>query len=34
MSLNLKKSTFGVDKGKLLGHIVSKDGIFINPTIV
>ena len=27
ISLNPKKSTFGIDEGKLLGHIVSKDGI-------
>jgi hypothetical protein len=27
ISLNPKKSIFGVDKGKLLGHIISKDGM-------
>ena len=27
ISLNPKKSTFGIDEGKLLRHIVSKDGI-------
>jgi hypothetical protein len=32
ISLNPKKSIFGIDKGKLLGHIVSKDGIFVNPS--
>ena len=31
ISLNQKKSTFGIDEGKLLGHIVSKDGIRIDP---
>ena len=31
MSLNPKKCTFGVTKGKLLGHIVSKDGVKIDP---
>jgi hypothetical protein len=31
ISLNPKKSTFGVDEGKLLGHIVSKEGIRIDP---
>jgi hypothetical protein len=30
ISLNPKKSIFGVDKGKLLGHIISKDGITID----
>jgi hypothetical protein len=34
ISLNPKKSIFGVDKGKLLGHIISKDGITIDPTRV
>jgi hypothetical protein len=32
ISLNPKKSIFGVDKGKLLGHIISKDGISIDPS--
>lgn len=31
ISLNLAKSIFGVTKGKLLGHIISKDGIKIDP---
>jgi hypothetical protein len=31
ISLNLKKSIFRIDKGKLLGHIVSKGGIFVDP---
>ena len=26
ISLNPKKSTFGIDEGKLLGYVVSKDG--------
>jgi len=29
--LNPKKSIFGVTEGKLLGHIVSKEGIKIDP---
>jgi hypothetical protein len=32
ISLNPKKSIFGVDKGKLLGHIISKDGISVDPS--
>jgi hypothetical protein len=32
ISLNPKKSIFGVDKGKLLGHIIPKDGILIDPS--
>jgi hypothetical protein len=32
ISLNPKKSFFGVDKGKLLGHIISKDGISVDPS--
>jgi hypothetical protein len=32
ISLNPKKSIFGVYKGKLLGHIISKDGITIDPS--
>jgi hypothetical protein len=32
ISLNPKKSIFGIDKGKLLGHVVSKDGISVDPT--
>jgi len=31
ISLNPKKSIFAVTEGKLLGHIVSKDGIKIDP---
>jgi len=31
MSLNPKKSLFGLEEGKLLGHIISKDGIRIDP---
>jgi hypothetical protein len=31
ISLNPKKSIFGVDKGNLLGHIVSEEGISIDP---
>lgn len=31
MSLNPKKCYFVVTKGKLLGHIVSKEGVMIDP---
>ena len=31
ISLNPAKSVFGVTEGKLLGHIISKDGIKIDP---
>jgi hypothetical protein len=31
ISLNPKKSIFGVLEGKLLGHIVSKDGVKVDP---
>jgi hypothetical protein len=31
ISLNPKKSLFGLEEGKLLGHIISKDGIKIDP---
>ena len=31
ISLNPKKSTFGIDEGKLLGNIVSKEGIRLDP---
>lgn len=34
ISLNPKKCHFGVEEGKLLGHIVSKDGVIIDPTRV
>ena len=31
ISLNPKKSIFSMQEGKLLGHIISKDGIKIDP---
>ena len=31
ISLNLKKSLFGLEEGKLLGHIISEGGIKIDP---
>eukprot|EP00253_Pinus_taeda_P010492 PITA_10492 len=31
ISLKTKKSLFGLEEGKLLGHIISKDGIRIDP---
>ncbi len=31
ISLNPKKSLFGLEEGKLLGHIISKEGIIIDP---
>ena len=31
ISLNPRKSNFALEKGKLLGHIISKDGIKIDP---
>jgi hypothetical protein len=31
ISLNPKKTIFGVDEGKILGHIISKYGINIDP---
>jgi hypothetical protein len=31
ISLNPKKNLFGLEEGKLLGHIISKDGIKIDP---
>lgn len=34
VSLNHKKSLFAMDEGKLLGHIISKDGICIDPVCV
>ena len=34
LSLNTKKSHFSIQEGKLLGHIVSADGIKIDPECV
>ena len=34
LSLNPKKSIFALDEGKLLGHIVSREGVKIDPTRV
>ena len=34
LSLNPKKSIFSLEEGKLLGHIVSRDGVKIDPTRV
>jgi hypothetical protein len=34
ISLNLKKSHFEMQEGKLLGHIISKEGIKIDPNRV
>jgi hypothetical protein len=31
ISLNPKKSVFGIDEGKLLGHVALKGGVFIDP---
>jgi hypothetical protein len=31
ISLNTKKTIFGVEEGKLVGHIISKARIFIDP---
>jgi hypothetical protein len=31
ISLNPKKTIFGVEEGKLLGHIISQAGIHIDP---
>jgi hypothetical protein len=31
ISLNPKKFVFGIDKGKLLGHIISEGGIYVDP---
>jgi len=31
ISLNPKKTSFGLEERKLLGHIISKDGIRIGP---
>jgi hypothetical protein len=32
ISLNPKKTLFGLEEGKVLGHIISKDGIKIDPS--
>ena len=32
ISLNPKETLFGLEEGKLLGHIISKEGIMIDPT--
>lgn len=34
ISLNPKKSLFSMDEGKLLGHIIAKEGICIDPAWV
>jgi hypothetical protein len=34
ISLNPKKTIFGVEEGKLLGHIISQTGIRIDPEII
>jgi hypothetical protein len=34
ISLSPKKSIFGVEKGKLLVHIISNDGISVDPSII
>jgi len=34
LSLNPKKSIFALEEGKLLGHIVSRDGVKIDPSRV
>ena len=34
ISLNPKKKKFAMQEGKLLGHVISKDGIKINPNIM
>ena len=34
ISLNPKKSHFALEEGKILGHIISKDGIRIDPSRV
>lgn len=34
ISLNPKKSLFSLEEGKRLGHIISKDGIKIDPDII
>jgi hypothetical protein len=32
--LNPKKTIFGVEEGKHLGHIISRDGIHIDPELI
>ena len=32
ISLNPKKKLFGLEEGKLLDHIISQDGIIIDPS--
>ena len=34
ISLNPRKSNFALEEGKLLGHIISKEGIMIDPDSV
>ena len=34
ISLNLKKRLFSMEEGNILGHIISKDGIWIDPSWV
>ena len=34
ISLNPRKSIFSLEEGKLLGHIISKEGIMIDPNRV
>jgi hypothetical protein len=34
VSLNPKKSLFSIKEGKLLGHIISTEGVWINPSRV
>ena len=34
ISLNPKKSNFGLEEGNLLGHIILRDGIKIDPKII
>ena len=34
ISLNPRKSNFALEEGKLLGHIISKEGIRIDPDMV
>jgi hypothetical protein len=34
ISLNPKKTIFGVEEEKLLGHIISRDGIHVDPKCI